>query len=225
MIFPCIAAIIGQQFKILASNLKNNIFYALLKCGIPRHVVNDFKNNFDRLEPNETIMSVIKRNQFRKANLIYLKKNIAHHQILLNYCDDLNRIIGFFLFVKIIAAFCNIIFIMFTLITSGAQTEIMSLCFYVFFASTELFVYTYGGQILIEKSEFLWDLYDSPWYLCEVKFQKLMLMVQMKVQRVVYMRAGGYFAMCAPMFITFMKSLMSYIALLRELVVSDKSNS
>jgi hypothetical protein len=41
----------------------------------------------------------------------------------------------------------------FRLLQTGNSALIMGLCSYVFFASTELFVYTYAGQILTQVSE------------------------------------------------------------------------
>ncbi|RZC35468.1 7tm 6 domain containing protein, partial [Asbolus verrucosus] len=168
MIYPCMTIVIGQQFKILASNLRNNFYKAVLKS---------------------------------KNNVNYLKKNIEHHQVLLKYCDDLNTIMSPFLMTKVMAVSLVTIFTVFTLITSADRTMIFGLCSYVFFGSAELFIYNYSGQVLIESGDALWTLYKCPWYLCDLKFQKLLLMVQMRISEMTFTKAGNYFTMSAETFI------------------------
>jgi hypothetical protein len=46
MIYPCITVVMGQQFKILASNFQNNFYKALLKFGVSKKVVVEFSLNY-----------------------------------------------------------------------------------------------------------------------------------------------------------------------------------
>jgi hypothetical protein len=63
------------------------------------------------------VFDVTKWNRFRRVNLDYFKRNITHHQRLLIYCEDLDRVMSLFLLTKVVAAFCNVTFIGFSLIT------------------------------------------------------------------------------------------------------------
>ncbi|XP_068914787.1 putative odorant receptor 85e isoform X3 [Tenebrio molitor] len=222
MIYPSMTIVIGQQFKILANNFSNNVHFAFVKSGLSTDTVKDFKVNSQHqslvalMQNYKDVFSLMQDRRFKQTNREYLCKNIRHHQMLIKCCHDLNDIMSLFLLAKISAVTFNTIFIVFTLITSGDRTMIVGLCCYAFFGNTELFIYNYGGQILIEGADILWTVYECPWYLCDLSFQKIFLFAQMKISKTVQTKAGNYFSMSAPTFISFIRCVFSYAAILKE---------
>ncbi|RZC41623.1 odorant receptor 22c [Asbolus verrucosus] len=168
-------------------------------------------------------ITILMRQQF-KILATLLENNVDENIVaqFIKYCEDINYILSTFLMGKISAAIFNTLFMAFSLITTGNQAMIFGLSTYVISTTTELFIYTYSGQILTENADFLWTLYDCPWYLCNIEFQKLFYIVQIRISKIIYTRAGNYFSMHAPSFITFLKALCSYVALLKEL--TDRQN-
>ncbi|KAJ3624813.1 hypothetical protein MTP99_018407 [Tenebrio molitor] len=223
-VFPCIAILMSQQFKILGSNFRNNIYKALLESEVSKNAVLEFSDNLHTcsLFEYEDILVITRLPKFRRINANYFKKNVQHHQLLLKYCDDINNILSTFLMGKISAAIFNTVFMAFSLITTGEQAMIFGLATYVMSTSVELLIYTYSGQILTQSADILWTMYEAPWYLCDLHFQKMFNIVQMRVCKSVYTRAGKYFSMSASAYITFMKALGSYVALLKELTEREK---
>ncbi|XP_044253142.1 putative odorant receptor 85e [Tribolium madens] len=222
MVFPSIAIVLGQQFKILASNFKNNVYRALIDSEVSETIVQNFRKNLYKNSFPEEILHIMKTEEFQKNNVNYFKKNIKHHQQLLQYCDDINDILGIFLMGKVTAAIFNTLFMAFSLITAGNRAMIFGLGSYMISTSIELLIYTYSGQILTQNADIVGSLYESPWYMCDVYFQRTFHIVQMRASKIVTVKAGNYFTMSASSFITFMKSLGSYIALLKELTDRGK---
>lgn len=105
----------AQQFKILGSNFKNNIYKALLQADVPEQVVQEFIRKPENVK--KVILEVISKKKFQKKNSAYFIKNIKHHQIMLDYCTKLNDILSTFLIGKISAAIFNTLFMAFTMIT------------------------------------------------------------------------------------------------------------
>ncbi|KAH0816441.1 hypothetical protein GEV33_006349 [Tenebrio molitor] len=227
MIYPSMTIVIGQQFKILANNFSNNVHFAFVKSGLSTDTVKDFKVNSQHqslvalMQNYKDVFSLMQDRRFKQTNREYLCKNIRHHQMLIKCCHDLNDIMSLFLLAKISAVTFNTIFIVFTLITSGDRTMIVGLCCYAFFGNTELFIYNYGGQILIEGADILWTVYECPWYLCDLSFQKIFLFAQMKISKTVQTKAGNYFSMSAPTFISHEHHTFASILLRNELYPFD----
>ncbi|XP_063917588.1 odorant receptor 83a-like [Zophobas morio] len=175
MIYPCIVILVGQQFQIVGSNLKNGFYYALLTW--------------------ET-------EEFSRINTLYLSKNVKHHLDLLQICEKVDDILSVFLMVKCAGQMFNVVFIAFSLITSGNSSAFFGLGTYIITASIMLLLYNYSGEILTQKADILWDLYETPWYLADIKFQKSFLLLQMKLTQGVYTKAGHYFTLSAQTFIS-----------------------
>ncbi|XP_967759.1 odorant receptor 83a isoform X2 [Tribolium castaneum] len=222
MFFPCITIIIGQQFKILASNFKNNFYTSLIKLGAEESIVQNFSKDIKTHEFRSfyikygNIFKILNNAKFQTLNRAFLKRNIKHHKLLLRFCEDLNKILNTFLLIRVSAIVFNLIFIGFNIIISTDRTLMLGFCNYFCFGSTELFIHTYSGQILTENADFLWTLYECPWYLCDVTYQKMLILVQMRVKRMVSTKAGNFFTMIAPSFIAFQRAVFSYITLLKE---------
>lgn len=109
----------SQQFKILGSNFRNNIYKALLESEVSKNAVSEFSDNLHTcsLSEYEDILVITRLPKFRRINANYFKKNVQHHQLLLKYCDDTNNILSTFLMGKISAAIFNTVFMAFSLIT------------------------------------------------------------------------------------------------------------
>ncbi|XP_044253068.1 odorant receptor 83a-like [Tribolium madens] len=221
--FYCITIVIGQQFKILASNFKNNFYTTLIKLGVDESTVRNFIEDIKTQDLQSfyikysNIFKILNNAKFHTMNLEYLKRNIKHHNILLKYCKDLNKALNLFLLIRVSANVSNLIFIGFNLIIATDITVILGFFNYYFFASLELFTHIYSGQLLAEKTDFLWILYECPWYFCDVTFQKMMILVQMRIKKAFVTKAGNFFTLLAPTFIVFQRVVFSYIIVLREL--------
>ncbi|XP_967841.2 putative odorant receptor 85e [Tribolium castaneum] len=222
LVFPCIAIVLGQQFKILASNFKNNVYRALVDSEVSEKIVQIFSKNLHNDSFNEEIFEIMNSAKFKKNNARYFRKNVKHHQQLLQYCADVSDILSIFLMGKVSAAIFNTLFMAFSLITTGNRAMIFGLGSYMVSTSIELLIYTYSGQVLTQNADIVGTLYESPWYMCDVHFQRTFHIVQMRASKIVNVKAGNYFTMSASSYITFMKSLGSYIALLKELTDRGK---
>ncbi|RZC41931.1 7tm 6 domain containing protein, partial [Asbolus verrucosus] len=135
MIYLCITILMAQQFKILSSNVKNYFYKALIRAGVSRSTAIKLSKNLND-EDNSP----------------------KHHQMLLHYCDDINNLMSTFLLMKLAGTTFNLIFIAFSLVThlnflvfqTGNRAAILSSLTYGFFVTSELFIYTYSGQILTQ---------------------------------------------------------------------------
>jgi hypothetical protein len=58
------------------------------------------------------------------------------------------------------------------------------------------------NHFLFKSADILWTMYEAPWYLCDLHFQKMFNIIQMRVCKSVYTRAGNYFSMSASAYIT-----------------------
>ncbi|XP_031338654.1 putative odorant receptor 85d [Photinus pyralis] len=162
-------------------------------------------------------MTIIRSEDFKVRVLHLLTKYIKHHQEILEFCKVMDGYFLPLLFMKMCVSMFYHVFVPFAILHSKQLGLTLILVQYEACALTELLIFTLAGQILINKSEELHrNIFESPWYMCDVKYQKYILLVIMRTGRTTCISVGKLVPMSLALFLWMMKTAFSYLAVLRQ---------
>ncbi|XP_031337441.1 odorant receptor 43a-like [Photinus pyralis] len=165
----------------------------------------------------DRIMTTIRSGDFKVRVLYLLTKYIKHHQEILECCKLMNSYFFPLLFMKMCVSMFYHVFVPFAILHNKKLGLTLILVQYEACAITELLLFTLAGQTLINKSEELHrNIFGSPWYMCDVNYQKYILMVIMRTGRTTCVSVGKLVPMSLAMFLWMMKTAFSYLAVLRQ---------
>ncbi|KAK5649426.1 hypothetical protein RI129_000455 [Pyrocoelia pectoralis] len=227
-LFICTLLVTSQQLTVLGADICNCLYNALLYHGVTQEEVLQLKETFEGtkhskwssegkpIESNR-IMEIINSQGFKIRLVQLLTKYIKHHQEILYFCEKIESYFLPLIFMKVCISMFYHVFITFALLHSTEIGLVLTLIQYETCAITELLVFAFAGQTLIDKSEKLHqDVFESPWYVCDVKYQKYILMILMRTGRTTKISVGKLATMSLPTFLLIMKTALSYLAVLRQ---------
>ncbi|XP_031337450.1 odorant receptor 43a-like [Photinus pyralis] len=165
----------------------------------------------------DRIMTIIHSEDFKARILDLLGKYIKHHQEFLQFCKVMDSYFIPLLFMKVCLSMFYHVFVPYCLLRSTELGLSLILVQYETCAFTEMLVFALVGQTLINKSEELrQNIFESPWYMCDVNYQKYILMLLMRTGRSTSVRVGKLAPMSLPMFLWILKTAFSYLTVLRQ---------
>lgn len=137
-----------------------------------------------------------------------MKEFIEYHRTILNLAKELNEIFKFIMIVEHLLLGVLICTIGFQLAMVQNSSMLMTIGFGIT-AIMELFIYSYGGQMIMDKSsEICKELYEV---------DKNYLFILMRTNREVKIKAG-FFHICLPTLTSILNSAGSMMALLKSMV-------
>ncbi|KAK4880953.1 hypothetical protein RN001_004272 [Aquatica leii] len=222
----------NEKIKI-AKNFHNCLYMALLNFNVNEQTVLNFKNRFnnsitthhsdsknvEHTSEDDYILQIMNSNTFKKSLNNLMVSYIKHHQAVLIFVIKVETFFLPIVFMKVCISMFYHVFITFACLSSKEKSLALILGEYEVCALTELLVFAVAGQALINESENLYDdLMKSPWYICDVKFQKLFYMVLIRSGRVNRVSVGKLTNLSLPTFLSIMKTALSYLAVLRQVV-------
>ncbi|XP_031339842.1 odorant receptor 67c-like isoform X2 [Photinus pyralis] len=180
----------AKQVELLGHNFENCIYTTLLQLHVAQDDVIQFSRSFNQYGSNsnvnddyyitntDSVMRVVLTESFQ----VKLKQNLGicvrHHQKMLKFVRRLEDFIWPLMSIKMMASMFYHILICFMLVCNGDKVFVYTLAQYEIMAVFELILVSYFGQYLINKEEELKNqVYNCPWYICDVSFQKSIVLV------------------------------------------------
>ncbi|XP_059612813.1 odorant receptor 82a-like [Phlebotomus argentipes] len=139
---------------------------------------------------------------------------VNYHNEILNACADLQDIVRsaifpFLLFDSVVICTC-----VYTLLAMPNLIVTIAFMGITIAAVAQIFVLTYSGQVLINKSQDLTNsIYDSEWYIASPGQRRLLILCMMRARKGFTFKMG-IFQLALPTFSAILQGAGSYIALL-----------
>ncbi|TDG41483.1 hypothetical protein AWZ03_012080 [Drosophila navojoa] len=123
-------------------------------------------------------------------DLGFLQRSIVYHQQLLCLSQDISRIFGVSLFCNFASSSFIICFVIFQMTIGGNIDNLVMLILFLFCAMVQVFMIGSYAQRLINSSEHIGQaVYNHNWYMSDLRYRKLMLLIMQRAQRPSYLRA------------------------------------
>ncbi|XP_014240741.2 putative odorant receptor 85e [Cimex lectularius] len=194
-LFSALALSIAAQFDLLVTSLSS----------IPQNA-----ERLAKKESKEEIMSLL------------LRDCLMDHQNLLRLTKELERMYNpMFLFQMLTSTFtiCLVLVQLNEYLGASDQLSIPLACkfiMYLVFGSAELFIYSWGGQIIYDKTSNVHrSLYETGWDQASVKFRKCVLFAMTRSYRPDSLTAGKFYTVDLNSFTQTIKASYSYFTVLR----------
>ncbi|KAL5279392.1 Or22c family protein [Megaselia abdita] len=191
------------------------VTFCLYMSALFRFIQYDVEKALSDLPQNDfQVLNYRQRQHYKKK----LAKIIENHNDVIHLSSDFSSlfaviVLGHFLSAALIL--CVSIMVLLLSVESLGFGAVLytSYCICTMF---QLFVYCYGGTEITENSlEISKTVYQTDWYKCDVETQKMLLLIMLRSQRAVTVKAP-FFSPSLPAFQTIMSSTGSYIALLKS---------
>ncbi|XP_071057154.1 putative odorant receptor 85e [Onthophagus taurus] len=218
MFFVCVGFMIGSQFEFLSFELENVVFTALLQQNVSKQDVVRFKNDLFDKQINLGMLKIIETEKFKSDLNEILKNWVRNHQVLMKICEETENFFAPLHLPNVMLGISYNIFIMYSIVVSKSfNSTTYSLIEYIMISHTQLFCLTFIGQKLTTSSEMVLDsFWKSPWYLCDKKIQKTLLIIQIKLKKPILLTAWKFFPMALSTFLFAIKTSFSYLTFLRQ---------
>nr|XP_022902952.1 odorant receptor 83a-like [Onthophagus taurus] len=203
MFFVCVGFMIGSQFEFLSFELENVVFTALLQQNVSKQDVVRFKNDLFAKQINLGMLKIIETEKFKSDLNEILKNWVRNHQVLMKICEETENFFAPLHLPNVMLGISYNIFIMYSIVVSKSfNSTTYSLIEYIMISHTQLFCLTFIGQKLTTSSEMVLDsFWKSPWYLCDKKIQKTLLIIQIKLKKPILLTAWKFFPMALSTFL------------------------
>ncbi|XP_037945273.1 odorant receptor 82a-like [Teleopsis dalmanni] len=169
----------------------------------------------------QALQFFIQTNKFRrsdKAAQYDISKYIDYHVLLLDLSNKVRQIYKPIVFGQFLLTSVQVCVIIYQLVTH-LDTLLVLVVYCTFLAAIllQLFIYCYGGEILkVESSMVGVSVQLSNWYLLTPKTRRMLLLVMLRSQREVVIKAGFYEASLAN-FMVILRAAMSLITLIQSI--------
>ncbi|XP_014608902.1 PREDICTED: odorant receptor 49b-like [Polistes canadensis] len=176
---------------------------------------------------------------FNRLQFVYneLKKCIVQHQMLINYCEDLNHVFTFIILGQVLLFSILICLVGYEILivstniiqnnktfnsADAAPTRRASFIFYMTGTLIQLMMFTFSCNILTEESRDVAEAaYSSSWMSMPLNkigkvLRKDILLIIMRARTPCSLSAGGFFNVSLETYTAVMSTAMSYFTLLRQ---------
>ncbi|KAF5289187.1 hypothetical protein FQR65_LT00073 [Abscondita terminalis] len=216
--FICVVLMCSQQVKIMAKNFHNCLYKALLNHGVDKDRVLKFRETLEdqensqnlkldnqklkNLMENDKMVDIIHSIEFKNCINELMISYVKHHQDILDFFDQMEKFFLPIVFIKVCVSMFYHVFITFACLSIKETSLVFILVEYEICAIAELLIFALAGQALINESDNLYtDLITSPWYVCDLNFQKYFYMVLIRSGRVSKISVGKLTNMSLPTFL------------------------
>ncbi|KAI4498332.1 hypothetical protein M0802_006511 [Mischocyttarus mexicanus] len=160
-----------------------------------------------------------------RSKLIYnkLKECIVQHQMLINYCNDLNHVFTFIILGQVLLFSILICLVGYEiLIADTVLTRRACFIFYMTGTLIQLMMFTFSCNILTDESKDIAEAaYSSSWMTVPlnktgIMLRKDILLIIMRAQKPCSLSAGGFLNVSLETYTAVMSTAMSYFTLLRQ---------
>jgi odorant receptor len=112
-----------------------------------------------------------------------LKNIVKDHEKAIKMCNKMSQCFSVNVLMHIVSsAFITCICCLMILLIKGAEKLVF--VNYIAASTCQIFVYCYGGELLVASSTNIKSsAYNFPWYKCDVKVRKLILMMIVRAQK------------------------------------------
>ncbi|PSN49007.1 Odorant receptor 68 [Blattella germanica] len=172
-------------------------------------------------------MQVIIANQDLDDNMLETLNNcIQHHQLILNFVEKLEGLLGPVMLMQMMAsviAFCVIGFQMSVIPISTESVKFVKLSVSLVSALVEQgMFYWFGGELLEESAQTLNAAYHCEWYSTDMKFRQNLRLMMERAKRPVKLTAGGFSLLTLESFASVVQSSYSYFTMLKAVHDEDQ---
>ncbi|XP_030565668.1 putative odorant receptor 85d [Drosophila novamexicana] len=155
-----------------------------------------------------------------KQDLAFLQASIVYHQHLLFLCQDINEIFGVSLFCNFASSSFIICFVIFQMTIGGNIDSLVMLVLFLFCAMVQVFMIGSYAQRLINASEQIGEaVYKHDWFLADLRYRKLMLVIIQRAQRPSYLKATNLLKVSLVTVTDLLQLSYKFFALLRTMYV------
>nr|ATV96623.1 odorant receptor 3 [Eriocrania semipurpurella] len=207
LLFGAVMVMINRQYKILGNIVENlDVFAEVYRTDSGRRLVDGQEQTKEEFEASDDACCKL------------FVECVEHYDRLLMECNLIDKKLGFVFLTQFVTSSLTL-----CLVTYKASTEqnIGNLCIYLVYfvaACSQLLVYCYYGERMLELGEHLGDLaYQTPWMDRSIKFQHSIRMFIRQAQRQMRITAWGFSDLSLPTFTSILSSAMSYFTLLRSM--------
>nr|APZ81446.1 olfactory receptor 24 [Adelphocoris lineolatus] len=200
--FSALALTASAQFELLSVNMAN--------------IESNAENTIDK-------ESIVDMNDEIKKDImnILLRECLIDHQTLLRLLKQMEDVFNpIFLFQMLTSTFtiCLVLFQLNFHLASGNDLPIVvtfKFIMYLVFGSMELLVYSWGGQMIYNKSEEIyWSLQKCGWHKGSHEFQTNVMIAMIRSQYPITLTAGKFYAVNLASFAQVIKASYSYFTFL-----------
>ncbi|XP_017874383.1 PREDICTED: putative odorant receptor 85d [Drosophila arizonae] len=184
----------------------------MLMCALVTLLIMHFKQLSRQIEQH--VAGV----QSADQDLSFLQRSIAYHQQLLCLSQDISRIFGVSLFCNFASSSFIICFVIFQITIGGNIDNLVMLMLFLFCAMVQVFMIGSYAQSLINSSELIGQaVYNHNWYLSDLRYRKLMLLIMQRAQRPSYLRATNFLNVSLVTVTDLLQLSYKFFALLRTM--------
>ncbi|XP_076632768.1 odorant receptor 13a-like [Colletes latitarsis] len=189
------------HFKIIKENLKqiNSDIYCV--C-----MINSVENNSKNIS----------------ANVYKIKIQVAcvikHHQVILWFCDNMEKNFHIMLFLQTLASSLIICFVGFQISTTLlVRSKVIRYFSHLMMALFQLILFCFPGDILISKSNSIYRaVYSIQWYKLPTLIKSEVCMIMLRAQKPSCITAGKIYVMHLENFSSTLSTALSYFMLLQS---------
>ncbi|XP_034180213.2 odorant receptor Or2-like [Osmia lignaria lignaria] len=151
-----------------------------------------------------------------EANLV---KCIRHHQRVINLADELNNLLTPIIFMQIFTSGIEICLSGFAVIVNDTRAEFFKSAFYLTTMMTQLLLWCYPGEILIQESQEIGDIayLNVPWYKLPPIYRRQLLLIILRSQKCCSISALTFERLSFQTITNVFNTAASYFALLRQM--------
>ncbi|XP_023169726.2 putative odorant receptor 85d [Drosophila hydei] len=159
----------------------------MFMCALVTLLIMHFKRLSEQIEQH--VAGVLPANQ----DLGFLQTSIVYHQRLLGLTKDVNQIFGVSLFCNFTSSIFIICFVIFQMTIGGNLDNMVMLMLFLLCAMVQVFMIGNYAQSLVNSSDLVGEaVYNHNWYLGDLRYRKLMLMIMQRAQRPNYLKATNF---------------------------------